>query len=122
MQHELQLTDAAQNYTLLSIGDGLVAQIPALLLSTAAAILVTRNTGDEQVGDQIRNQLLAHPYTLLVSGGVLTFLGLIPGMPHMAFILLGGLMLGFYYLKNRVRFLGKMSVLSIALVLKLVIV
>ncbi len=92
-QHGLDLGSAVERYTLLAIGDGLVAQIPSLLLSVASAILVTRvggGTGD--VGQQFSAQFLDHPRALAVSAGVVGLLGLIPGMPNLPFLLLGSLL------------------------------
>ncbi len=88
-QHGLDLGSAMERYTLLAIGDGLVAQIPSLLLSVASAILVTRvGSGAEDVGQQFSAQFLDHPRALAVSAGVVGLLGLIPGMPHLPFLLL----------------------------------
>lgn len=89
LQHSLPFTDALQKYTLLTIGDGLVAQIPSLLLSVASAILVTRVNTSQDMGAQVVNQLFASPKALAVSAGILVVMGLIPGMPHIAFLGLG---------------------------------
>ncbi|HHQ14802.1 MAG TPA: flagellar biosynthesis protein FlhA [Chromatiales bacterium] len=86
LQHDLSMGEAAQTYALLTIGDGLVAQIPSLLLATAVAIIVTRMSRSEDMGSQMVNQLLADPRVLWVAAGLLTILGLIPGMPHLAFL------------------------------------
>jgi flagellar biosynthesis protein FlhA len=93
-QHGLDFSVALKNYTLLTIGDGLVAQIPSLLLSTAAAIIVTRVSGESDMGQQVMSQMFDDPRALTVAGGILLVLGLIPGMPHMVFLLLAGLALG----------------------------
>lgn len=85
-QHSLGLGDAAQQYTLLAIGDGLAAQIPSLLLSTATAIIVTRVSSSEDMGEQVSSQLLASPRTLAVTAGVIGGLGLVPGMPNLVFL------------------------------------
>jgi flagellar biosynthesis protein FlhA len=85
-QHDLSFADAMHHYTLLTIGDGLVAQIPSLLLSTAVAIIVTRMSRSEDMGQQIFSQLFSDPRTLWVTAGVLATLGLIPGMPNFAFL------------------------------------
>ena len=90
MQHDLAMTDAARIYTLLTIGDGLVAQVPSLLLSTAAAIMVTRVSDEQDMSGQILFQLFQNPRTLAVTGGLIGILGLIPGMPNLAFLLLAG--------------------------------
>lgn len=88
MQHEMAMGDAARVYTLLTIGDGLVAQIPSLLLSTAAAIMVTRVSSSSDMGQQIIVQLFQSPKTLYITAGVLGLIGIIPGMPNVAFLLL----------------------------------
>ena len=88
MQHGLAAGDAARIYTLLTIGDGLVAQIPSLLLSTAAAIMVTRVSSAADMGQQIIFQLFKSSKTLYVTAGVLGLIGIIPGMPNVAFLLL----------------------------------
>jgi flagellar biosynthesis protein FlhA len=88
MQHKLAMGDAARIYTLLTIGDGLVAQIPSLLLSTAAAIMVTRVSSESDMGQQILLQLFKSSKTLYVTGGILGFIGIIPGMPNVAFLTL----------------------------------
>ncbi len=89
LQHSLPFMDALQKYTLLTIGDGLVAQIPGLLLSVASAILVTRVNTAQDMGKQVMDQLFAAPKALAVSAGILIIMGLIPGMPHVAFLGLG---------------------------------
>jgi len=86
VQHGLSLSAAVHNYTLLTIGDGLVAQVPSLLLSTAVAIIVTRMSRSEDMSSQVFSQLFSDPRTLAVTAGVMTVLGLIPGMPNFAFI------------------------------------
>ncbi len=85
-QHGLSFADAAQFYTLLTVGDGLVAQIPSLLLSTATAIIVTRVSTSEDMGVQFSNQLFSNPKALLVTSAVVGGMGLIPGMPNLAFL------------------------------------
>jgi flagellar biosynthesis protein FlhA len=87
--HDLPIAQAAQYYVLLAIGDGLVAQVPALVISTAAALIVTRVGKDEDVGAQLANQLFSIPNALLITAAVLVSLGLVPGMPHTPFLLLG---------------------------------
>lgn len=88
LQHGLSMADAAHFYTLLTIGDGLVAQIPSLVLSTAAAIMVTRVSTAQNMGQQIIDQLASHPKALAITAGVLGALGLVPGMPNVVFITL----------------------------------
>jgi len=90
LQHDLDFQQAMQIYSLLTIGDGLVAQVPSLLLSVAAAIMVTRSTTSRDMGDAIRAQMFESPKALAVTAGVLAVMGLIPGMPHIAFLGLAG--------------------------------
>ena len=85
-QHNLSLADAGKTYALLTIGDGLVAQIPALLLSVAVAILVTRVSRPHDMSQQIMSQVLSQPRALAVTGGILGLLGIIPGMPNLVFL------------------------------------
>jgi flagellar biosynthesis protein FlhA len=98
LQHNMPFAEAGKVYALLTIGDGLVAQLPSLLLSTAAAIMVTRASGSEEMGKQIQRQMFASPKALAVSGALMVIMGLVPGMPHMAFITLGGVAGGAAYL------------------------
>ncbi|MEZ5560808.1 MAG: flagellar biosynthesis protein FlhA [Pseudomonadales bacterium] len=102
-QHGLEFSQAIENYTLLTIGDGLVAQIPSLLLSTSAAIMVTRVSGESDMGQQVMSQMFDDPRALAVAGIVLLVLGLVPGMPHAVFLLLAGLALGGAWLVRRRR-------------------
>jgi len=90
-QYDLALSAAVHNYTLLTIGDGLVAQIPSLLLSTAVAIIVTRVSRSENMREQVFAQLFSDPRTLLITGVVLGVLGMIPGMPNFAFLSLAAI-------------------------------
>lgn len=90
VQHQLSFGEAAQIYTLLAIGDGLVAQIPSLLLSIAAAIIVTRQNTDQDMGTAVLGQLFDNPRALIISAGILLMMGSVPGMPHLAFLSLGG--------------------------------
>lgn len=94
LQHGLDFNLAMERYALLTIGDGLVAQIPSLLLSTAAAIMVTRVTSSQDMGGQILQQMFSAPKALAIAATILIILGLIPGMPHVAFLGLGGLAAG----------------------------
>ncbi|MEN3755216.1 flagellar biosynthesis protein FlhA [Aeromonas veronii] len=89
MQHQLTFSESAEIYTLLAIGDGLVAQIPSLLLSIAAAIIVTRQNTDQDMGTAVLGQLFDNPKALIISAGILLMMGLVPGMPHFAFLSLG---------------------------------
>lgn len=103
-QHQLPFTEALEKYILLTIGDGLVAQIPSLLLSTAAAIMVTRVNSAEDVRSQVLSQMFDSPKASAVSAGILFLMGVIPGMPHVPFIglsLAGGAIAYFIYRKKK---------------------
>lgn len=90
--HDLSFSESAQIYTLLSIGDGLVAQIPSLLLSVAAAIIVTRQTGSKrEMGQQVVSELFNDARTMFIVAGVLFVMGIVPGMPHVAFLTLAAI-------------------------------
>jgi flagellar biosynthesis protein FlhA len=103
-QHSLSFTDAGKVYTLLTIGDGLVAQIPSLLLSTAAAIMVTRVSTSEDMGAQVGRQMFATPRALAVAAAIMITIGLVPGMPHFSFISLGLVAAGAaYWIANKQR-------------------
>lgn len=90
-QQGMPLMNALSNYTLLTIGEGLVAQIPALIISTAAGILVTRSADENSFGQEITGQFLNYPKAFYVSSGVLFLFAMIPGLPHFAFLLLSGI-------------------------------
>jgi flagellar biosynthesis protein FlhA len=101
-QHDLSLSQAANNYILLAIGDGLVAQIPALVVSVAAALIVARVGNDQDIGTQISTQLFTVPRALGLTSGVMLLIGVIPGMPHFAFLsIAGGLGYGAWWLTER---------------------
>ena len=101
-QHGMSLADAGRTYALLTIGDGLVAQIPALLLSVAVAILVTRVSRPHDMSQQIMSQVLGQPRALGVTGGILALLGVIPGMPNFVFLSMAALCgVGAYVLSKR---------------------
>ncbi len=101
-QHSMSFSDAGEVYVLLTIGDGLVAQIPSLLLSTASAIVVTRVRGSRQdIGKQVSSQLFTNPRVLLITAAVMGLLGIIPGMPNLVFILLASSLSGIAWLLNR---------------------
>ena len=103
-QHQLSFADAGKVYTLLTIGDGLVAQIPSLLLSTAAAIMVTRVSSSEDMGAQVNRQMFASPRALAVAASIMIAMGLVPGMPHFSFISLGLVAAGAaYWIANKQR-------------------
>lgn len=86
LQHGLDASQAAQNYVLLTIGDGLVAQIPAMLLSTATAIIVTRVSGEQDMSAEVSSQLTSNPKVLFVAAGIIGAMGIVPGMPNVVFI------------------------------------
>ena len=96
--HGLALADAGRTYTLLTIGDGLVAQIPALLLSTAVALIVTRMSRAQDMGGEMTKQLFGNPKALGVVAGLLGLIGIVPGMPNFAFLLMAALCGGGAYL------------------------
>ena len=98
LQHNMTFADAGKIYTLLTIGDGLVAQLPSLLLSTAAAIMVTRASGSEEMGKMINRQMFTSWKALGVSGAIMIAMGLVPGMPHFSFLSLGLVACGIAYL------------------------
>ena len=103
VQHQLPMADAARIYILLTIGDGLVAQIPSLFLSTAAAIIVTRVSASSDMGQQIIFQLFKSPKTLYITSALLGLIGIIPGMPNVAFLLFSGIAggLGYWMSQNQ---------------------
>ncbi len=94
LQHNLDVATAAKNYTLLTIGDGLVAQIPSLVISTAAGVVVSRVSTDENIGQQLVGQVFTKPLVLILTGLIVGALGLVPGMPHFAFLLFAALLGG----------------------------
>jgi flagellar biosynthesis protein FlhA len=95
VQHDLDFGTAVHNYTLLTIGDGLVAQIPALVISTAAGVIVSRVSNEQDVGQQLTGQLFSNPRVMFLTAGIIGAMGIIPGMPHFAFLLLAGAMAWF---------------------------
>ncbi len=94
LQHALDFGSALKNYTLLAIGDGLVAQIPSLVISIAAGIVVSRVANEQDIGSQLMTQLFAKPQVLGMTAAIIGGFGLIPGMPHVAFLLLAALLAG----------------------------
>jgi flagellar biosynthesis protein FlhA len=96
IQHDLAFGDAVEIYTLLTIGDGLVAQIPSLLLSVATAIIVTRENDSQEMGKELTRQL-GDPRALYITAGILFVMGIVPGMPHVAFLGFSALVAGYAY-------------------------
>lgn len=101
LQHNMSLSDALHNYILLTIGDGLVAQVPSLVLSTAAAIIVTRVSSAQNMGKALLAQVFSNPKSLIIAAFIIGSIGLIPGMPHVAFLLLAAGLGGIAYLFNQ---------------------
>jgi flagellar biosynthesis protein FlhA len=101
IQHDLSFSRAMEVYTLLTIGDGLVAQIPSLLLSIGTAIVVTRENASQNMGEQVQKQL-GNEKSLFIAAGIMFVMGIVPGMPHLAFLSFGAF-LGYlgYYLQNQ---------------------
>ncbi len=89
-QHNMEIALAAKNYTLLTIGDGLVAQIPSLIISIAAGMVVTRVSDDRDIGTQFLAQMFNNWRALAITGGIIGLLGLVPGMPNLVFLMLAG--------------------------------
>ena len=90
LQHHLGFSASLHTYSLLTVGDGLAAQIPALLISTATGILVTRSATSTDLGTEITTQLLGHPRVPQIAGGVILAMGLVPGLPKLPFFVVGG--------------------------------
>ena len=101
VQHDLDFAEALKNYTLLAIGDGLVAQIPSLIISTAAGIVVSRVASDQDISGQLIGQLFAKPQVMFITAGIVGGMGIIPGMPHVAFIMLAAVLGGSGYLVQK---------------------
>ena len=98
LQKNLDLSTAAKNYTMLTIGDGLLAQIPALIISTAAGIIVTRSSSGENMGAEVTSQLFVNPRAIYITGGVLAILALIPGLPTIPFLTMAFMLGGFAWI------------------------
>jgi flagellar biosynthesis protein FlhA len=102
LQKQMTASEALARFTILTIGDGLVQQIPALIISTAAGVLVTRAASDNDLGSQVAQQLFAGPKQLIITGGILSVISMVPGLPFLPFIALGASIGGFgYVLKKR---------------------
>jgi len=91
-QHDMEFSDAVRNYTLLTIGDGLVAQIPSLLLSSATAIIITRDSNKQDLGEKVKQQMFANTKVLWVTAAIVGVMGAIPGMPNFAFLSIAGVL------------------------------
>ncbi|MCW5569789.1 MAG: flagellar biosynthesis protein FlhA, partial [Steroidobacteraceae bacterium] len=102
MMHDMSFADAARNYALLTIGDGLVAQLPALLLSTAVALIVTRMSGEQDMGGEVARQLFGRPKALWIAAGLLGVMGIVPGMPNVTFLAMAALCAGLAWWRSRV--------------------
>lgn len=104
IQKNLDVATAAKYYTMLTIGDGLLAQIPALIISTAAGMIVTRSSGDaDNMGSEVAGQMFAQPRAVAIAGGVMGLLALVPGLPTVPFLLMGASMGGISWLIQRFR-------------------
>ncbi|MFA0309947.1 flagellar biosynthesis protein FlhA [Vibrio splendidus] len=102
VQFDLGFGEAIEIYTLLTIGDGLVAQIPSLLLSIAAAMMVTRQNTDEDMGQQLFFQMFDNPKSLMITAAILGIMGIVPGMPHFSFLSLAVVAgAGAYYIDKK---------------------
>ena len=101
LQHGLDASTAAQNYVLLTIGDGLVAQIPSMLLSTATAIIVTRVSGEQDMSAEVSKQLTNNPKVLYVAAGIIGAMGIVPGMPNLVFLSIATLLGVSGYLRSQ---------------------
>ena len=101
LQHDLDASTAAQNYVLLTIGDGLVAQIPSMLLSTATAIIVTRISGEQDMSAEVSKQLTDNPRVLYVAAGIIGTMGVVPGMPNLVFLSISTLLGVAGYLRSQ---------------------
>ncbi|MCV2216749.1 flagellar biosynthesis protein FlhA [Thauera sp. Sel9] len=101
MQHDMAVGDAAHTYTLLTIGDGLVAQIPALIISVAAGLVVSRVGDDGDIGGLVIGQLFSNPQVMTLAAGIIGVLGLIPGMPNLVFLLLAGALGGLAWMRRK---------------------
>jgi flagellar biosynthesis protein FlhA len=100
----MPLMDALQRYALLTVGDGLVSQIPALLISTATGIVVTRSASEHDLGRDVAGQLTSHPRALSIAGAMLLVLGVVPGLPTLSFLTLGAAVVAMgQYLERRPR-------------------
>jgi flagellar biosynthesis protein FlhA len=109
LQHDLAFSKAIDTYLLLAIGDGLVAQIPSLIISLAAGAVVSRVASDQDIGSQLANQVFMRPEVLYITAIIIGSLGLIPGMPNLAFLLFAGIIAGLAYQQSRRSKLAKIQ-------------
>ncbi|MGH9943630.1 MAG: flagellar biosynthesis protein FlhA, partial [Pyrinomonadaceae bacterium] len=100
LQHGMTLSDALKTYTILTVGDGVAAAVPSLFVSVAAAVITTRSATETSMGAEVTSQLLVNPRPMFISAGVLAFLGILPGMPHLPFLLLAAGACGVAYLSR----------------------
>jgi len=107
VQHDMAFADAVKNYTLLAIGDGLVAQIPSLIISIAAGFVVSRVANSEDISGQLVTQLFSNPKVVYITAGIIGGMGAIPGMPHLAFLILAAVLSGLAYLIGEQKKLGE---------------
>ncbi|RMG00383.1 MAG: flagellar biosynthesis protein FlhA [Nitrospirae bacterium] len=103
LQNKMGIGEAAKTYTILTIGDGLVSQIPALLVSTSAGIVVSRAGRDTDLGEEVKNQIFVNPKALSTASGILFVLALVPGLPHIPFVLISLAAGSIAYLMTRKR-------------------
>jgi flagellar biosynthesis protein FlhA len=104
IQKGLSIETAAKYYTMLTIGDGLLSQIPALIISTAAGAIVTRTSNsDQDMGAEVTSQLFVNPRAVMITGGVLILLGLVPGLPTVPFLMMGGFLAGTAWVLKKYR-------------------
>jgi len=102
VQLNMSATEALTTYTILTVGDGLVSQIPALLISTSAGMIVTRSTSEENLAKTLSSQLFSKPRASYLTGGVLITMGIIPGLPALPFLVLGGVIAGIGYVSESI--------------------
>lgn len=109
LQKGMTIADAAQNFTLLTVGEGLVAQFPGLIISTAAGIVMTRAASESNLGSDVSRQFMLHPQAIYAAAGIIFVLGMIPGMPHLAFLSLSAAMGGVGFVAERARQAEKLA-------------
>jgi flagellar biosynthesis protein FlhA len=101
LQHGMDIGQALRTFTILTVGDGVAAAVPSLFISVAAAIITTRSAGESSIGEEMSRQLLLNPKPLFIASAVLGFLGVLPGMPHVAFLLMAGAAMTVGYLARK---------------------